>query len=144
MDVCKHYCFFANVLWNLLKVRPKLCIESSPKRIRSNILFAQMFCPQTFRLWSFLGLKGSMFCQTHFDMKLQTSFITTIVFVLFDLILYIPVTNFSVMSGRVFLGWTSTKQGFMCLAHGHNAVTPVRLKPAATRSSSLPLSHCAP
>ena len=30
---------------------------------------------------------------------------------LFDLILSIPVINFSVISGRVFLGWTSTKQG---------------------------------
>ena len=27
----------------------------------------------------------------------------------FDLILYLPVNNFSVMSGQVFLGWTSTK-----------------------------------
>ena len=40
-------------------------------------------------------------------------------FCLFDLILYVPVSNFSVMSGRVFLGWNSTKQGFMCLAQGH-------------------------
>ena len=30
---------------------------------------------------------------------------------LFDLILYISVNNFSVMSGLGFLGWTSTKQG---------------------------------
>ena len=29
---------------------------------------------------------------------------------LFDLILYVPVNNLSVMSGRVSLGWTSTKQ----------------------------------
>ena len=44
---------------------------------------------------------------------------------LFDLILYVPVNNFSVMSGRVNLGWTSTQQGLMCLAQGHNTVTPV-------------------
>ena len=50
-------------------------------------------------------------------------------FCLFDLILYVPVNNPSVMSGRVFLGWTSTKQGSMCLAQGHNAVRPVRLEP---------------
>ena len=31
-------------------------------------------------------------------------------FVLFDLIFYIQANNFSVMLGRVFLGWTSTKQ----------------------------------
>ena len=36
--------------------------------------------------------------------------------VLFDLILYIPVNNLSVTLGRVFLGWTSTKLGLMCLA----------------------------
>ena len=32
---------------------------------------------------------------------------------LFDLVLYIPVNNLSVMSGRIFLGWTSTKLGLM-------------------------------
>ena len=60
--------------------------------------------------------------------------------ILFDLILYmyVPVNNFSVMSGRVFLGWTSTKQGLMFLAQGHNAETLVRLKPTALRS---PVKH---
>ena len=38
-----------------------------------------------------------------------------------DLILYIPINNFSIMLGQVFLGRTSTKQGLMCLAQGHNA-----------------------
>ena len=55
-------------------------------------------------------------------------------FFLFDLILYVPVNNLSVMSGRVFLGWTCTKLGLMCLPQGHNAVTPVRLEPVALRS----------
>ena len=41
---------------------------------------------------------------------------------LFCLILYVLVNNFSVMSGWVFLGWTSTKQRIKCLAQGHNAV----------------------
>ena len=35
---------------------------------------------------------------------------------LLDWILFVPVNNFSVMSKRVFLGLTSTKQGLMCLA----------------------------
>ena len=50
------------------------------------------------------------------------------------------------MSGRVFLGWTSTKQGLMCLAQGNNAVPPVRLEPQPfdLESSPLPLSHCTP
>ena len=34
----------------------------------------------------------------------------------------------------------------MCLAQGHNTLTPVRLKPSAPQSrvNTLPLSHCAP
>ena len=36
-------------------------------------------------------------------------------FYLFDLILYVPVNNFSVMSGQVFLGFNSTEQGLMSL-----------------------------
>ena len=52
---------------------------------------------------------------------------------LFDLILSVPVNNFSVMSGRVFLGLTSTKQGLMCLAQVHNTVALVRFEPATRR-----------
>ena len=33
------------------------------------------------------------------------------IFVLFDLIVYVPVNKFSVMSGPVFLGFISTMQG---------------------------------
>ena len=66
--------------------------------------------------------------------------------VFFYLSLNVPVNNFSVMLGRVFVGWSSTKQGLMCLAQGHNAVMLVRLKPTilGLQSSILPLSHCAP
>ena len=45
-----------------------------------------------------------------------------------------PINNLSFILGRVFLGWTSIKLGLMCLAQGHNAVTPVRLESAAPRS----------
>ena len=43
---------------------------------------------------------------------------------LIDLILYVPVNNFSVMSGQVFLGLTSTKQGinvsyFVCAKYSY-------------------------
>ena len=55
-------------------------------------------------------------------------------FCLFDLNLYVPVNNLSVISGRVFLCLISIKQGLMCPAQGHNAVTPVRLEPAAPLS----------
>ena len=57
---------------------------------------------------------------------------------LFDLILYAPVNNFSAMSGRVFLGWTSTKPGLMWFALWHNAVPPVRLEPATLQ---YPVKH---
>ena len=49
-------------------------------------------------------------------------------FSLLDLMLYIPVNNFSVILGRLFLGLTSTKQGLKCLAQGHNEVTLMRLE----------------
>ena len=45
-----------------------------------------------------------------------------------------PINNLSAILGQVFLGWTSTKLGLMCLAQGHNAVTPVMLEPTALRS----------
>ena len=40
----------------------------------------------------------------------------------------------SFVPSTIFLGWTSTKLGLMCLAQGHNSVTPVRLEPASPRS----------
>ena len=50
-------------------------------------------------------------------------------------ILYMKMwVHFSAMSGRVFLGWTCTMQGLVCLAQGHNAVTSVRLEPATPQS----------
>ena len=45
-----------------------------------------------------------------------------------------PINNLSDINGRVYLGLTSAKLGLMCLAEEHNAVTPVRLEPAAPRS----------
>ena len=45
-----------------------------------------------------------------------------------------PINNLSVIKGRAFLGWASTKLGLMFLLKGHNTVTPVRLDPAAPRS----------
>ena len=41
--------------------------------------------------------------------------------VLFVLILYVPVNDFSVMSEQVFLGWTSTKQRKSCSTTQHSA-----------------------
>ena len=57
-----------------------------------------------------------------------------------------PIKNASVITGRVFLGWTSTKLGLMLLLKditqwsrwGSNP------RPFSLESSTLPLSHCAP
>ena len=54
------------------------------------------------------------------------------ILLLFDFIIYIPVKFFSVISGWVFLCWTRTKQGSMCLAQGHTTVRPARLDPEFT------------
>ena len=76
-------------------------------------------------------------------------------FVLFDLILYIPSTILQLC--RDMSSWVELVLSIMCLAQGHNAVMPVRLELAAPRSrvkhstpplglesSTLPLSHCPP
>ena len=55
-------------------------------------------------------------------------------FILFDLILYVPVNIFSVMSRRAFLVEPVLSFGLMSLAQEHKAVTPARLKPAAHQS----------
>ena len=57
-------------------------------------------------------------------------------FFLFDLMLYVPVKKYSVMSGGVFevKPVLSTNQGLMCLAKDTNAVPPVRLKLATPLS----------
>ena len=64
----------------------------------------------------------------------------------FGLILYVPVNNFAVMLGQIFLGWTSTKQWIKCLAQGHSTKIPpaVRIEPATLLSQNLmcyPPSH---
>ena len=70
--------------------------------------------------------------------------INNLIFVWFDSLR--PINNLSVLKGRVFLGWTSTKLGFMFLLKdttqwrrwGSNP------QPFGLESSTLPLSHCAP
>ena len=67
-----------------------------------------------------------------------------VLFVWFDSLR--PINNLSVIKGRVFLGWTSTKLGLMFLLKdttqwrqwGSNP------RPFGLKSSTLPLSHCAP
>ena len=67
-----------------------------------------------------------------------------VLFVWFDFLR--PINNLSVIKGRVFLGWTSTKLGLMFLLKD---TTQWRRwgsypRPFGLESSTLPLSHCAP
>ena len=50
------------------------------------------------------------------------------------LVCLVAANNVSVMSVRVFLMHTSTKQELMCLAQGHNTLRPMRLESANPRS----------
>ena len=91
---------------------------------------AQMLCPGTktnTKIW--------------FKVKKKLTF-SHYLFVWFDSLR--PINNLSVTYGWIFLGWTSTELGLMCLAQWHKAVTPVRLKPVTPglESSILSLSHC--
>ena len=70
----------------------------------------------------------------------------SVVFVWFDLIILLLINNLSVIKGRGFLGWTSTKLGLMYLL---NDTTQLRRwwsnpRPLGLESSTLPLSHSAP
>ena len=89
---------------------------------------------------------GSQKCPIEMVLMFFVLFWVHTTFCLFDLILYIPVNNLSVMLGWVFLGWSSSKQGLMCLAQGHNALMLVRLEPAALRSpvKHSTTNHCPP
>ena len=80
--------------------------------------------------WNLLKSSHNSLILLHFDSFFTLSWLCF----LFDLIFYVIVNNFSVMSRRVFLGWTSTKQGLMCLAQGHKAVMLVMLNPLTSRS----------
>ena len=57
-----------------------------------------------------------------------------------------PINNLSVIKGRVFLGWTSTKLGLMFLLKDTTQWRRWGLnqRPFGLESSALPLSHCAP
>ena len=56
------------------------------------------------------------------------------------------INNLSVIKGRVFLGWTSTKLGQMFLLKDTTQWRQwgSNLRPLGLESSTLPLSHCAP
>ena len=81
------------------------------------------------------------YCRLNAYILIKTHFVW---FVWFDSLR--PINNLSVIKGRVFLGWTSTKLGLMFLLKdttqwrrwGSNP------RPLGLESSTLPLSHCAP
>ena len=73
------------------------------------------------KVWIVFNLFQHVFTVLQFIPKYGSSLQCTRVLV-FVLILYVPVNNFSVMSGWTFLGWTSNKQRMECIAQGHSAV----------------------
>ena len=54
-----------------------------------------------------------------------------------------PTNNLSVKQGRVFLGWTSTKLGLMCLAQGPQRSDPSEAQTCGPSVSSQALYHWA-
>ena len=93
------------------------------------------------RIWLYRGsismaspqMCGPLICLKHTKLELFSTWklmFPPCLFVWFDSLR--PIYNLSVIKGRVFLGWTSTKQGLMCRAQRHIAVLPVRLEPIAT------------
>ena len=87
-----------------------------------------------------------LICQNQLwqDQEITLSYSTSGAFRLFGLILYIPVNKCSVMSGWVFLGWTSSKQRIKCLAQRHNTVTlPEGGGSSIPNLVNYQVSHCA-
>ena len=68
-------------------------------------------------------------------------FLCLILFVWFDSLR--PINNLSVKQGWVFLGWTSTKLGLMCLAQGPQRSEAGEAWTCGTSVSSLALYHWA-
>ena len=64
--------------------------------------------------------------------------ITNQIVSLFDLMIFIPVNNFSVMP-ECFPNWTSTKERIKRLIQGHNTVPLESLEPATKWSK---VKHC--
>ena len=135
--------FYTGFTVNVFKSLQKWSRQSNPTTLNTytHYLIAEYNCPHLFIYFpkyrlscvgTFLFAKCTcMAWKKSFPQickwgKLQFN-LSSLMRFLFDLILYVPVNNLSVMSGWAFLGWTSTKQGLMCLAQGHNAVMPVWL-----------------
>ena len=78
------------------------------------------FIPSDFKI----SWESGFCCKRTTKMQINLWIIAVKSLFCFILILYVPVNIFSARSGRDFLGKTSTKQGLMCRAREHNAVTP--------------------
>ena len=94
----------------------------------------QHFWPALSGYWSWKPIFGLLF----------SDLLRQVLFVRFDSLR--PINNLSVIKGRVFLGWTSTKLGLMFLLKDTTqwprwCSNP---RPLCLESSTLLLSHCAP
>ena len=96
-------------------------------------------CMRACRMYDYIytyrqtGARRTACAHTRTNAYVRTHIHTYLLFVWFDSLRSCQ-QCFSMSDGRIFLGWSSTKQGLMGLAQRHNTVTPVRLEPAALRS----------
>ena len=132
----RHFCFmfffglllifsFLNILSGKSSECQTVWIQITPY-ILSGLIWAQTVC-RGYQQTRPVGEEVFFFC----------------LFFLFDSLR--PINNLSVIKGRVFLGWTSTRLGLMFLLKDTTqwrwCLNP---PPLCLESSSLPLSHCIP
>ena len=85
----------------------------------------QVTCMRQCRCYNLLFVDSSRETQSIFVVFLNVNWVTDVAVLmtvfLFYLMHYIPVNNCSVMSERVFLGWTSTKQWIRNVSRTHHS-----------------------
>ena len=95
-----------------------------------------IFC---YTLWTIgKGLMGAIIAIT---IKCTSPKLFDFLFVWFDFLR--PINNLSVKQGQVFLGWTSTKLGYMCLAQGPQRSDAREARTRGPSVSSQALYHSA-
>ena len=106
------------LLYDLYKFQPKQLLFGSDEPCKCTVSPETSPLALTWSIWS--KYKCNKISSTCSDILCIKELCLT---------LNVPVNIFSVMSGLLFVCWTSTKQRIKCLAQGRNQVPPVRLEP---------------
>ena len=127
-------------------------IQLNPTRGGATVLFRHLTWNQINQQHEINCLRNSFACQIILNaILLSSQFFSKLIVYLFVCLFdwfdsLRPINNLSVIKGRVFLGWTSSKLGLMFLLK--NAMQWGRWgsnpQPLDLESSTLPLSHCPP